>query len=48
MDRIGANFEKCSQRHAHETGAYAFPIFIPLGQGPTEAEGKAVTGALKA
>src|SRR6185503_17282070 len=27
--------------------AYAFPIFLPLGQGPTEAEGKSVTGGFE-
>ena len=27
--------------------AYAFPIFLPLGQGPVEAEGKPVTGGFE-
>src|ERR1700742_4689491 len=43
MDRTGANFENALNDMRTKLKAYAFPIFLPLGQGPTEAEGKAVT-----
>jgi elongation factor G len=47
MDRTGANFENALNDMRTKLKAYAFPIFLPLGQGPTEAEGKAVTGGFE-
>jgi len=47
MDRIGANFENALNDMRTKLKAYAFPIFLPLGQGPTEAEGKPVTGGFE-
>ena len=47
MDRIGANFENALNDMRTKLRAYAFPIFLPLGQGPTEAEGKLVTGGFE-
>ena len=47
MDRMGANFENALNDMRTKLNAYAFPIFIPLGQGPTEAEGKPVTGGFE-
>src|SRR5438477_8038584 len=47
MDRIGANFENALNDMRTKLRAYAFPIFLPLGQGPTEAEGKSVTGGFE-
>src|SRR3984957_20118743 len=47
MDRIGANFENALNDMRTKLRAYAFPIFLPLGQGPTEAEGKPVTGGFE-
>ncbi len=43
MDRTGANFANALNDMRTKLKAYAFPIFLPLGQGPTEAEGKPVT-----
>ncbi|HEY4953057.1 MAG TPA: translation factor GTPase family protein, partial [Verrucomicrobiae bacterium] len=43
MDRTGANFENALNDMRTKLRAYAFPIFLPIGAGPTEAEGKAVT-----
>ena len=43
MDRIGANFENALNDMRTKLRAYAFPIFLPIGAGPTEAEGKPVT-----
>src|ERR1700747_3214498 len=36
MDRIGANFENALNDMRTKLRAYAFPIFLPLGQGPCE------------
>ncbi|MEK7780083.1 MAG: elongation factor G [Verrucomicrobiota bacterium] len=47
MDRTGANFENALSDMRNKLKAYAFPIFLPLGQGPTEAEGKPVTGGFE-
>jgi elongation factor G len=47
MDRIGANFENALNDMRTKLRAYAFPIFLPLGQGPTEAEGKPVAGGFE-
>jgi elongation factor G len=47
MDRIGANFENALNDMRTKLRAYAFPVFLPLGQGPTEAEGKPVTGGFE-
>src|SRR6267154_1504233 len=43
MDRIGANFANALNDMRTKLNAYAFPIFLPIGEGPTEAEGKPVT-----
>jgi elongation factor G len=43
MDRTGANFENALNDMRTKLRAYAFPIFLPIGAGPTEAEGKQVT-----
>src|SRR5579863_3127822 len=43
MDRIGANFANALNDMRTKLRAYAFPIFLPIGEGPTEAEGKPVT-----
>ncbi|HEY3760631.1 MAG TPA: elongation factor G [Verrucomicrobiae bacterium] len=43
MDRIGANFENALNDMRTKLRAYAFPIFLPIGAGPCEAEGKPVT-----
>jgi elongation factor G len=47
MDRMGANFENALNDMRTKLKAYAFPIFIPLGQGPVEAEGRAVEGGFE-
>ena len=47
MDRTGANFENALNDMRKKLNAYAYPIFLPLGQGPTEAEGKPVTGGFE-
>jgi len=47
MDRTGANFENALNDMRTKLRAYAFPVFLPLGQGPTEAEGKPVTGGFE-
>jgi elongation factor G len=47
MDRMGANFENALNDMRTKLNAYAFPIFLPLGQGPVEAEGKPVTGGFE-
>src|SRR5438309_2223456 len=40
MDRIGANFENALNDMRTKLRAYAFPIFLPVGAGPNDAEGK--------
>src|SRR5882757_8277799 len=47
MDRIGANFENALNDMRTKLHAYAFPIFIPIGAGPNEAEGKPVVGGFE-
>ena len=47
MDRIGANFENALNDMRTKLRAYAFPIFLPIGAGPTEAEGKIITGGFE-
>jgi elongation factor G len=47
MDRIGANFENALNDMRTKLRAYAFPIFLPLGAGPSEVEGKPVTGGFE-
>src|SRR5580704_9734644 len=47
MDRTGANFENALDDMRKKLGAYAYPIFLPLGQGPTEAEGRSVDGGFE-
>ena len=43
MDRTGANFENALNDMRKKLNAYAYPVFLPIGAGPTEAEGKSVT-----
>src|SRR5665213_913094 len=43
MDRTGANFENALNDMRTKLRAYAFPVFLPIGEGPTESEGKPVT-----
>jgi elongation factor G len=47
MDRMGANFENALNDMRTKLKAYAFPIFLPLGQGPVEAEGHPVEGGFE-
>src|SRR6202012_5975517 len=47
MDRIGANFENALNDMRTKLRAYAFPIFLPLGAGPTEAENKIIEGGFE-
>jgi elongation factor G len=47
MDRMGANFESALNDMRTKLKAYAFPVFLPLGQGPTEAEGRSVEGGFE-
>ena len=47
MDRMGANFENALNDMRTKLKAYAFPIFLPLGQGPCEAEGRPVDGGFE-
>ena len=47
MDRMGANFENALNDMRTKLKAYAYPIFLPLGQGPTEAEGRPVEGGFE-
>ena len=47
MDRMGANFENALNDMRTKLKAYAFPVFLPLGQGPVEAEGRAVEGGFE-
>ena len=47
MDRIGANFENALNDMRTKLRAYAFPIFLPLGQGPCEFEGKTIEGGFE-
>src|SRR5271154_5078698 len=47
MDRIGANFDNALNDMRTKLRAYAFPIFLPIGSGPTEAENKIITGGFE-
>jgi elongation factor G len=47
MDRIGANFDNALADMRNKLKAYAFPIFLPIGAGPTEADNKPVTGGFE-
>jgi elongation factor G len=47
MDRTGANFANAINDMRTKLRADAIPIFLPLGEGPTEAEGKSVTGGFE-
>src|ERR1035437_6995668 len=47
MDRIGANFENALNDMRTKLRAYAFPIFLPLGAGPTEFENKTIEGGFE-
>src|SRR3984957_19948912 len=47
MDRIGANFDNALNDMRTNLRAYAFPIFLPIGSGPTEAENKIITGGFE-
>src|SRR6201985_1219041 len=47
MDRTGANFENALNDMRTKLRAYAFPIFLPIGAGPTEAEGKIIEGGFE-
>ncbi|HZF01175.1 MAG TPA: elongation factor G [Methylomirabilota bacterium] len=47
MDRIGANFENALNDMRTKLRAYAFPIFIPIGAGPTEADNKPIAGGFE-
>jgi len=47
MDRMGANFENALNDMRTKLKAYAFPVFLPLGQGPVEAEGRPVEGGFE-
>src|SRR5450631_3805748 len=46
-DRTGANFNNAINDMRTKLRAYAFPIFLPIGQGPTEAEGRPVDGGFE-
>src|SRR5436190_3943124 len=47
MDRIGANFDNALADMRNKLKAYAFPIFLPIGAGPTESDNKPVTGGFE-
>ena len=47
MDRIGANFENALNDMRTKLRAYAFPIFLPMGAGPTEADNKPIEGGFE-
>jgi len=47
MDRIGANFDNALNDMRTKLRAYAFPIFLPIGAGPTEAENKIIEGGFE-
>src|SRR5271154_4724404 len=47
MDRTGANFDNALNDMRTKLRAYAFPIFLPIGSGPTEAENKIITGGFE-
>ena len=47
MDRIGANFDNALADMRNKLKAYAFPIFLPIGAGPTESDNKPITGGFE-
>jgi elongation factor G len=47
MDRIGANFDNALADMRNKLKAYAFPVFLPIGAGPTEADNKPITGGFE-
>src|SRR3954471_19349568 len=47
MDRIGANFDNALADMRNKLKAYAFPIFLPIGAGPTEHDNKPITGGFE-
>jgi elongation factor G len=47
MDRIGANFNNALNDMRTKLHAYAFPIFLPIGAGPTEHDNKPITGGFE-
>src|ERR1043165_8402324 len=47
MDRTGANFENALNDMRNKLKAYAFPIFLPIGAGPTEHDNKPIAGGFE-
>src|SRR6186997_1392745 len=47
MDRIGANFDNALGDMRNKLKAYAFPIFLPIGAGPTEHDNKPIAGGFE-
>ena len=47
MDRIGANFDNALGDMRNKLKAYAFPIFLPIGSGPTEHDNKPIAGGFE-
>src|ERR1700759_2470640 len=47
MDRIGANFDNALSDMRNKLKAYAFPIFLPIGAGPTEHDNKPIAGGFE-
>ncbi len=47
MDRIGANFDNALADMRNKLKAYAFPIFLPIGAGPTEHDNKPIAGGFE-
>ena len=47
MDRIGANFDNALGDMRNKLKAYAFPIFLPIGAGPTEHDNKPIEGGFE-
>ncbi len=47
MDRIGANFDNALADMRNKLKAYAFPIFLPIGAGPTEHDNKPIVGGFE-
>ncbi len=47
MDRIGANFDNALADMRNKLKAYAFPIFLPIGAGPTEHDNKPISGGFE-
>jgi elongation factor G len=47
MDRIGANFDNALADMRNKLKAYAFPVFLPIGAGPTEHDNKPIVGGFE-